>query len=394
MNELIAECQKQNGETQEMITGFTLTAQNGETQIEQKVQNGLLKIDNLAKQFEHRYEWLREPIVENHVDLNFTTVSGAHTIVEALRKNKADNYIALIIGIINRVISSPEITGSANDYHNLAAELARTDLDNEACSVLNKGLSLFNTDTDLLSDLVQYASHVSNTEAAEKAVSSLNDINSKFWTWRCYEFLIDYYRATGKLDDAFNLSIKFIEKYPNDEHGYRCKAEVEQQLFRGEKGITNAITTLKEAIDKNVNCPQCANALGEIMLSLGEYDTAIEYESRALMELAQEQPHVNIAHVFFNRANGYDRKFMKALIDGEVKAEYAEKAIEDYKAALSFPVLASISSEQAQQRIVLLHRYIPKESAEKEESFLSILERLSASVSKDQQASCDSKEDE
>ena len=379
MNELAENLQKSNKETEDIITDFSAFVKNSEISIKQKAQDSINRFEELEKQFEKRYEWLRAPITEDHVDLNFTTVSGAHTLVEALRKNKADNYITLIISAVNRVITSSEINGSASDYHNLAAELAREDLYNEACNVLDKGLSLFNTNTDLLSDLVQYASHVCNTPAAEKAVSSLYDIDSMFWTWRCYEFLIDYHSSIGKLDDAYELSCEFIEKYPNDEHGYRCKAEIEQQLFRGKEGITKAIDTLKQAIDHNVNCPQCANALCEIMLSLGDYDAAIAYESRALMELAQEQPHINIAHVFFNRATAYDRKFMKNLIDDNVQKEYAEKAIADYQAALVFPELARISEEQAKQRILLLNSCTADDNADQAQNLLSIIKQLTRS---------------
>ena len=386
MNEIVEQCQTIKSENQQLISEFSITVTNSISKVEQEVQTSLSRFDEMANQFEKKYGWLREPITENRVDLNFTTLSGACTVVEALCKNKASNYIALIKGVVNNVISSPDINGSANDYHNLAAALAREDLYNEACSILDKGRTLFKADTDLLSDLVQYASEVSKTDAAEKAVSSLLDIDSIFWSWRCYEFLINYYTSIGDLKEAYRLSIEFIEKYPNNERGYRQKAEIELQLHRGSEGIKEAITTLKQAIENHVNCPQCANALGEIMLSQGDYDEAIKYESKAIMELAQEQPHINIAHVFFNRATAYDRIFMRNLMSGVICKETAEKGIDDYKAALTFPKLASITAEQAKQRLILLLRYNTDNTVTDPGDYgqlLDLLKKLSISSNED-----------
>lgn len=309
--------------------------------------------------FEKKYAWLETTIANKEADLDFHTVDDAHKLVERLRNIKPTGYISIIKRIVDRVCGDVELSGDSADYHNLAAEMARGSMYIESCRVLKKGLCYFPKDTDLLSDLIEYATKGSMFDDADEATNRLlNDIPRRLWTWRCYEFICDYYRAIGELEKADKLCDEFISAIPTAEHGYRSKAEIAKLLNPGMDGIKKSIDILQLAIDGHVNCPQCANALAETYLSIGKFDEALKAVNQAILELAQDQPHVNVAYVFYNRAVIQDRMFMQGLINSDSSQSLANNAYKDYHLALSFKLLGSIVSRQAQVRIKILEQYV------------------------------------
>lgn len=291
--------------------------------------------------------------------------------------------LALSKKIVDRVCNEGELSGDSADYHNLAAELARGSMYIESCRILKRGLSFFSKDTDLLSDLIEYATKGSMFDDAAKATEQLlHDIPHRLWTWRCYEFICDYYRAIGELEKADKLCDEFIDAIPNDEHGYRSKAEIAKLLDPGADGIKKSIDILQSAIDAHVNCPQCANALAETYLSIGKFDEALRAANQAILELAQDQPHVNVAYVFYNRAVIQDRMFMQGLSSSGVSQSLANDAYQDYRMALSFGMLSNIVSYQAQVRMKILERYVASDliqasgAGEDPKALLSLLSQL------------------
>lgn len=333
--------------------------------------------------FEKKYAWLEATVANKEADLDFHTVDDAYKLVERLRNTKPTGYISIIKKIVNRVCGDIELSGDSADYHNLAAETARGSMYIESCKVLKKGLCFFPKDTDLLSDLVEYATKGSMfDDAAEATDQLLNNIPRRLWTWRCYEFICDYYRAIGELEKADKLCDEFISAIPNDEHGYRSKAEIAKLLSPGKDGIKKSIDILQLAIDNHVNCPQCANALAETYLSIGEFDEALKAVNQAVLELAQDQPHVNVAYVFYNRAVIQDRMFMHGLNNSDSIQSLANNAYKDYNLSLSFHMLSSIVSHQAQVRIKILEQYVSQNliqengTDEDSKNLLSLLSQL------------------
>lgn len=178
-----------------------------------------------------------------------------------------------------------------------------------------------------------YTTKVGNLKRAKEVVDMLDGIDKAFWTWRCYEFEIDYYIASAELDKADKVSDAFIHNVPYDERGYRSKAEVQRMLMPGERGVEYAVKVLQGTLASGINCPQCANMLGELMLEQGQYDEAIKCFERTICETAQEQPSVNVAYAYFNLATACDRGLFLARSNQEGEAaerKYASDAIEGY----------------------------------------------------------------
>lgn len=288
------------------------------------------KIEKQLSSFESKYGWVKKVVEESKHELDFNSVFEAHNLVEDLFINKPSGYVFTIKKIVERVCNE-EISVNADDFHNLSAELARHKLYNEAYLVLKKANTIYTRNVDIIADMIYYASEGGMQNEANEAVSKLTKISYTFWTWRCYEFTCDYYRSIGDLEKALLYCSKAIEYIPNDEHGYRSKAEILMQQNLGEKGIQEAIQILNQAINRNVNCTQCANTLSGILLSEGQYEEALVASNRAIQELAQEQPSVDVVSVFVRRAMICDRIFIKQLENGKSDILYADKALSDYK---------------------------------------------------------------
>lgn len=324
--------------------------------------------------FSARYDWLQSIISDDIGELSISTISDAHEMVEKLREKKPIEYINMIKKIVEKACSGgAAISGDSADYHNLSAELARGNMYYEAIRVLDKGLSLFPNDTDLLSDMIEYATKNSQYQKAEQAIDTLTGIHRRLWTWRCYEFTIDYYRAIGDLEKAYQLSQDFIASLPYDEHGYRSKAEIEMLLTPGDEGVTKAIAILTNALNKRINAAQCARFLAEIYLDKGDYQSAIEASNRAILESAQSQPHIGIASIIAQRGFAYDRLFMERMFNGDVQTEIAQKACEDFQMAIAFVqkqygVLSPITIKQVIIRLNILAQYLPNKADDDEEA--------------------------
>lgn len=351
--------------------------ENAFNQIHRATEEGNRHIGDIYEiitSFETHYGWLRSTVRENVGELNVSTVSDAHRLVEDLRIKKPADYMSMIKKIIDRVCNNNErLSGDSDDYHNLAAELARGYLYESVLRVLNVGVHAFPNDTDLLADTIEYATKGGFPDDAKKAVEKLlsEDIPRNLWTWRCYEFIIDYYKARGELSEADQLCNEFVAAMPYDQHGYRSMSEIKRLLHPGEYGLDEAISILRGALNKGVNAPQCAQALADIFLEKGQYQDAIDYASRAILELAQPQPSIGNANIVSKRGNAYDRLFMKTMSDGKLDIRLAANALQDYQMALSLEknslgVLSPIQKRQILFRISLLSGYLPNMAEEDE----------------------------
>lgn len=364
---------------------FLDIADDAEKKLSEQKDKCIEEIEQKFNGFEQKYSWLESTITSKEADLDFRTIDDAHRLVERLHSEKPDGYINIIKKIIDRVCDADDMSGDSADYHNLAAELARGSMYNEACRVLKKGEQYFKSDADILASIIEYSTKGGLKYAAE-SVQTLEAMKPRIWTWRCYEFICDYYRSIRDLEQANSLCDEFIKVFPNDEHGYRSKAEVLLLLCPGQAGIDKSIEVLEKALSKNINCPQCANALAEQYLSIGQYADALRAANRAVLELAQQQPHVPASIIFYNRATIQDRMFMQDLGKELTKQDLADAAYKDYHMALTLNIqsLSPTIAQQATIRRLILKHYISSDSTDLSEdtsdALLSLLQNFASAV--------------
>lgn len=358
-NQVLAEQAKQNATVEEALRNQRIAFNN-------EVSNAAVELSTLKSKHIQEitdaasgYEWLKSAITQNDISISgIHTVCDAHKLVELLRSEKPDNYIPLIKEIVDRVISQT-LSGDPTDYHNLSAELARGSMYLEAVKVLEKGLSLFPTDTDLLSDSISYATKGGLNKEAKATLEKLLLIDRRLWTWRCYSFVCDHYISEGNLELALEMCDACINAFPTNQHGYHDKSKVVKMLTPGMEGIEKCIAVLQAAVDSNINCPICSNTLGETYLELGKYEDALEFFNHAVRDLAISQPGINESYVFYNRGSCYDRMFIRTFNLGEPDTELLVNAHNDYVTALNLGELSVITKSQTLDRLKFLQRFMP-----------------------------------
>ena len=117
---------------------------------------------------------------------------------------------------LEQLLRQPQISGSADAWHNLCVVLAQCDLYNLACITLERGLDFYPKSVDLLADYLQYGMECGQGERCKAVCKTLVKIPKSFWTWRGYRFLIGY-----ETQLSLSGSEKELEKY---------KAEIDQRV--------------------------------------------------------------------------------------------------------------------------------------------------------------------
>lgn len=368
----------------EMEGKLESVSQDGEKKVTERKEHALIEIDESKKEFialadqakeklksfDQRYSWLlsNEHTAKNVFLKEVASVYDVHQIVEAIwnSDNKPNNIAELTKRYVEKVITkTSDLRGDENDYHNLAAECARHSLYAMACEICEAGLVFFPQNIDLLSDWIQYGTATGNIDAAViEPLNRLLAIDKTHWSWRAFDFTVDYYIAAGMFEEAENLADDFVLYCPYEERAYYCQAEVYQKRYAKEEGIHKTIIALQTAMDKNLNCPLCANKLADVLSDCGRLDEALVAANRAIQELAQEQPSVNYGYVIYRRALILDRMAYKAQADRLDAHDIAVKAAIDYKMAINSRRLSPITSRQATVRYDMLKTYFKIEADE------------------------------
>ena len=354
-----------------------------------KIGSEINETKDLLGRFNSEYAWLKNNSGAIDPDsIVIESVADAHSMVEGLfrKTDMTRDERAKQVRVVVQKILSEDLTGDTADYHNLSAELARNELKDLAIRICERGLNSFSEDEDLLADIIQYATQIGEKTAGveiQDYVNSLLKIDKKSWTWRCFEFLADYYISRREYKEAEKICKDYILYLPRDERGYAQLAEVYGYIYTGIDAEDRKIEILEKAISMGFACPRCANSLAALYADRGELEKAIRYSSTSILSLAQDQPSVNYAYVIYNRALYEDRLFLKKRLDGTTDQDLLKNALADYKEAIESNRLSHITSTQAKVRYNMLTRdnlnskKYPTSTASAED-ILSILSQLAA----------------
>lgn len=313
--------------------------------------------------FDEHYKWLlsNEQVAKNVFLKEVATVYDVHQAIEAMwnSSDRPDNVADLTKRYVEKVIEDNTVLrGDEDDYHNLAAECARHYLYDISCKVCETGLKFFDQNIDLLADWIQYGTKLGNIDiVANNPLEKLLSIDKMLWNWRAFDFTIDFYLAAGLWEKAEELANDFVLYHPYEERAYYCQAEVYQKCYAKEEGMKKTLEALQTAIDKNINCPMCANKLAELLSECGRLEDALVAANRAVQELSQEQPSVNFGFVIYRRALIQDRISYEKTMDSSQARDMAKKAVIDYQIAINSGRLTAITLMQAQTRCKMLKTY-------------------------------------
>jgi len=211
------------------------------------------------------------------------------------------------------IVLTDTIKGSADEFHNFCVNYASRGDYETACDLLKVGLQQHSLSTDLLADYLQYGVKCGREEDCKDYYYRLNEIPKERWTWRSFDFSIDYLKAiTAVMSDAEEIEAKKVEMLsladefqkhmPYDEQPFLAKAEI-YEFF----GLyTDATATLKTAVNNIRVSPKCCLKYGDIMLAQGEYNEVIATTKCGIVSSAQEQATINIGYLFYLSALAKD----------------------------------------------------------------------------------------
>lgn len=323
------------------------------------------------------YEQLKEDV--SIIDIG--TVSEAHDyITEKYSDTHQENAERLsrknTISLLVERVKTGEISGDNNDFHSLAAELARHDYFTYATDVVKKGLEMFGGDIDLLGDCIYYAFKAGRLEEVKKEQEDLLAIGRKHWNWRAFTFFIDVLNAQEVSDQNFGKLQELVKAYqtnlPKEERAWM--AAYETYLKYGEK--EQAKQELEYADKELAMTAQCSLALAKIYHMEGEYSSAIKSATKAILSQAETQPSSNTGAAFAQRAFSKDAYIHSEIAKGCDLKDYQDEiksCISDFRKAIEFGYRFS----NLQIRIKILQGYLDSGSnSEAEVDYENLKERV------------------
>ena len=207
--------------------------------------------------------------------------------------------------LIRQILGQEIHPGTANDWHNFAVEVARSDLYDLTCDILEKSLELFPKNTDLLADYLQYGIACGRIEKCKSVYKSLAKIPKVRYTWRAYSFSVNWLQYLWERSDSEkelerlqkemqDLAAAFRKNMPDDEESYRCDADI-YKLIHNKKEEERV---LRQALDELKIAPKCALRLADMLFERGEYEDAMVQIQRGINDANQTQESINEGYMY------------------------------------------------------------------------------------------------
>ena len=149
-----------------------------------------------------------DAVLENGEVINIP-IKTANTIAQTYLENissddlyEAEAALKDLNALVQRVIQQTVKAGDADDWHNFAVDIAREDLYDLACDLLECGLSIYPKNIDLLADYLQYGTSCGRVENCKSFYKVLSKIPKIRWGWRGYSFSVSYLTYLWERSDS------------------------------------------------------------------------------------------------------------------------------------------------------------------------------------------------
>lgn len=206
------------------------------------------------------------------------------------------------------------IAGNGDEFHNATVILTRHGFYDYAYALAKVGVNRYPCNTDLLGDLLAYGLHCKPLDELQQWHSKLEKINKRFWTWRAYQFLFDYWmerlpyaesdetllsweNIIENLLEAFKGNIQYISDKSDCEKAY----VMEFQYYNSKGDENNALAALKKATeDKRTanKCAQCAFKLAKRNFEMGNYEDSYKYANIAV-GIKEDQKSIELGYTYY-----------------------------------------------------------------------------------------------
>lgn len=269
--------------------------------------------------------------LENIISYYFRQSSNEDNDSEAEtnRKKAYDAIEELLSTDKNKTVS-----GDSDDFHNLAVTFATADDYETALEIVEIGLTIHKTNTDLLADAIKYGCVCGNYSDCDEWLHKLNQITRRRWTWRAYSFSIDYLiDSIDRLDEQISdehfeiqkkqildLIKEYQERYYDMEDSWYSEFEMYWKLNERKR----AKEILEEISKKDINCPKAWLRYADILMDDGK----IEEAEKTLKLLRENDTDSSYAYYLDGRCRLSKllkkNVFAQGLIDENIQNEVQE----------------------------------------------------------------------
>lgn len=277
------------------------------------------------------YMEINEGLNEQHCIPVTTAIRLVQLMLEDIKDGELADVEAVlgeINHLVNRVITQNAQDADADDWHNFAVEVARSDLYDLSCDILECGLK-HSKNIDLLADFLQYGMSCGRFDRCKEIYKTLQKIPKIRWNWRAYSFSINYLlflwdsceteKEINRISsDMLSLTEDFHKYLPNEEEAYKCEAEVKRTLLRFEEEEA----ALRNGIETITVSPKCCLRLATLLINRGDFEEALALIQRC-KDTLQTQSSINEGYLF------YLSGLCKIAIRKKASDGYSEKDIMD-----------------------------------------------------------------
>lgn len=249
--------------------------------------------------------------------LGKVSIQDAHQQTEKLLYSNDDYYDDLgesnthlkMYDLLDIVLASKPI-GDAEDYYNYSILFAKINDYDAACEIIERGLLRTPKNVDLLALYVEYAPDNSDEQRFDKCqkhFSLLMSISRERWTWRAYDFSIDYLCKLIEQDGQNEQEIRklindllaqYKTAFPLDERAYYAEYKY---LNNFNETLEKQIDTLSKTLEIQAHSARCALRLAEIRFDRKEYSEAIELLCKASKDAVDMKANIDVANIFLLR---------------------------------------------------------------------------------------------
>ncbi|MCL2370541.1 MAG: hypothetical protein FWC80_04880 [Firmicutes bacterium] len=208
------------------------------------------------------------------------------------------------------IVLAAKQSGDADDYYSYAVLFARINDYDAACDILERGLLRNPQNVDLLATYIVYAPDNSDEfryEKCQKYFSKLQNIPREKWTWRAYDFSIEYLCKLAEQDDqdmyavkekTYKLVSQYLEAFPLDERAHYAKYNC---LFSFGESLDKQIETLEVALKDTFRAARCAMRLADLKFERKDYENTIELLNKTSQDAIDLKIGISMANVYLLR---------------------------------------------------------------------------------------------
>lgn len=266
-----------------------------------------------------------------------------------------------LTSFIQKLLAQEVVPGDADDWHNLAVDVARKDYFDLACDIIEAGLAEFPSNTDLLGDYLQYGPSCRRIEQCHMYYERLKALPKVKYTWRSFHFsanwltylweqCVDEEKLVLLTRELQELAAQYRRFFPNSEESYLCEANI----YRMIKDPKKELKILQQPISRALPMPKCALRLADTYFEAGEYSKSLEMVQRSLNDANQVQQAVNESYLYY--LSGLARLSLLRKNDQFSNAEHIEDIYKDFEYSLRLDVRPSLRDSICTKASLLYHQ--------------------------------------